>query len=295
MNALSRRQFLAGVGAGAVIATGTHPTNALLAAEPPKFKLGLVTYNVAAGWSLADVLSICKEVGIAAVECRTTHKHGVEPKLTSTERSDVKKQFADAGVVFWGCGSTCELHAADPAVVTKNIEECKQFIGLVKELGGKGVKVRPNGVAKGMTPEQACEQIGKALQQCGKAAADQGIEICVEVHGPVTALPVHMKKIMDVCQHPSVGVTWNSNGTDLVDGSIAAGFDMLAKHIRSCHINDLTNDAKKVYPYRDLFKRLKGIGYDRYTMCEVGKSYSPQEGRAFLKGYKELWTELTQG
>ncbi len=49
--------------------------------KPLLFKLGLVTYNVAANWDLPTTLKVCKAVGIAAVECRTTHKHGVEPSL----------------------------------------------------------------------------------------------------------------------------------------------------------------------------------------------------------------------
>jgi sugar phosphate isomerase/epimerase len=187
----------------------------------------------------------------------------------------------------------CEFHSPDKAVVAKNVEDCKRFVDLVRDLGGRGVKVRPNGVAKGMTVEAACEQIGQALEPCGRAAADAGIEIWVEVHGAVTQLPVNMRKIMDACGHPAVGVTWNSNATDRSpDGSIAAGFELLAPFIKSCHITDLTQDAAGKYPYRDLFRRLAGLGYDRYTLCEVGKSYTPDEGRAFLTGYKKLWGEL---
>ena len=127
----------------------------------------------------------------------------------------MKKRFADSGVVFWGSGSTCEFQSTDPAVVKKNIEECKRFIGLVKDIGGKGVKVRPNGVPKGADPQKTFEQIGKALTECGKAAADAGIEIWVEVHGGVTQVPKNMRVIMDACGHPAVGVTWNSNATDV--------------------------------------------------------------------------------
>ena len=266
----------------------------LLAARPakPKFQLGLVTYNVPANWDLPTLLDTCKAVGIAAVECRTTHKHGVEPSLSADDRQRVKGRFADSGVRFWGCGSVCEFHSPDAAVVAKNVEECKRFLGLVRDLGGTGVKVRPNGVAKGHTVEQACEQIGKALIGCGTAAADLGLEVWVEVHGSVTQEPANMKRIMDACGHKSVGVTWNSNPTDLKGGSLAEGFDLLAPHVKSCHINDLTNDAAGKYPYRDLFRRLAGIGYDRYMLCEVGKSYPPAEGREFLTGYKKLWEEL---
>ena len=293
MTQLSRRSFLA-TAAGAATAAALPAANA--AESPPKFKLGLVTYNVAAGWDLPTVLTVCREVGIAAVECRTTHKHGVEPKLSADERSGVKKQFADAGVVFWGSGSVCEFHAADPAVVAKNVEECKRFVGLVKDLGGKGVKVRPNGVPKGADPQKTFEQIGKALAECGKAAGDAGLEIWAEVHGAVTAVPKNARAIMDACGHPAVGLTWNSNGTDLDDTkSVAAAFELLKPFIRSCHINDLDNDKKGAYPYRELFKLLRGTGYDRYTLCEVGKTYDVAAGTAFLKGYKRLWEELAKG
>ncbi len=291
MRTPSRRDFLSTTAAGAA-ALALQPAIVSAAEPKAKFKLGLVTYNVAAGWDLPTVLRICKSVGIAAVECRTTHKHGVEPKLNADERKKVKQQFADAGVVFWGSGSTCEFHSDQPAVVKKNIEDCKTFLSLVKDLGGTGVKVRPNGVAKGMTVEKACEQIGTALKECGKAAADLGLEIWVEVHGNPTSIPKNMKSIMDTCAHPAVGVTWNSNATDVQNGSIAESFEMLAKHIKSCHITDLTNDKAGKYPYRDLFARFSKLGYDRYTLCEVGKTYSPEEGEKFLKCYKELWTEL---
>ena len=284
---VNRREFLAASAAVVAAASGTR------AAESPKFQLGLVTYNVAKDWDLATLLKTCKAAGVAAVECRTMHKHGVEPSLNAMQRKDVRKQFADAGVVFWGCGSVCEFHAADRAVVTKNVEDCKQFLELVKDLGGKGVKVRPNGVAKGQTVEQACVQIGQALQRCGVAAADLGLEIWVEVHGAVTQAPKNMRAIMDVCNHPAVGVTWNSNPTDIMDKSIGAGFDRLAKFIKSCHINDLGNDKKGDYPYRELFKRLRGIGYDRYTLCEVGTAVTPEKGVEYLTEYKKLWNELS--
>jgi len=286
---LTRRSFLA-AGAAAVAA----PT---LTAQPagPRYKLGLVTYNVASTWDLATVLRVCREVGIAAVECRTTHRHGVEPMLAADARRDVRRQFADSGVAFWGCGSVCEFHAADAAVVRRNVEDCKRFVDLVKDLGGRGVKVRPNGVPPGGDPARTFEQIGRALAECGRAAADAGVEIWVEVHGAVTAVPRNMKAIMEACGHASVGVTWNSNPTDLDEAKgIGAGFELLRPWVKSCHINDLENDRHGTYPYRDLFRRLTAMSYDRYTLIEVGRTYEVAAGTEFLKGYKKLWDELTR-
>src|SRR5688572_20711403 len=108
---LSRRDALktAGLATAATFAGGTLTAPARadqLKKTAPRFSLGLVTYNVAKDWDLPTVLKICKASGIAAVELRTTHKHGVEPTLSAAERKDVKKQFADSGIVCWGAGST---------------------------------------------------------------------------------------------------------------------------------------------------------------------------------------------
>src|SRR5207248_1157614 len=96
------------------------PTATALASPEPtplKFQLGLVTYNLAAKWDLPTLLKACRSAKIAAVEFRTSHAHGVEPSLTLDRRRDVKQKCADAGIAIWGCGTTCEFHAPDPAVV----------------------------------------------------------------------------------------------------------------------------------------------------------------------------------
>lgn len=296
MSAVTRRRFLhttgtlAAAGLAAPAAAGATPPD-----KPAPFKLGLVTYNVAKDWDVPTLLKVCKNAGIAAVELRTTHKHGVEPGLSQAQRADVRKRFADAGVVIWGAGTVCEFHAPDPAVVKKHIETCKQFVSLVHDLGGRGVKVRPNGLPKGVPEEKTLAQIGKALVPCGQAAADAGVEIWVEVHGGGTSHPPRMKAIMEHCGHPKVGVTWNSNATDLKDGSVAEHFKLLRPWLLSCHINDLYKDNSGAYPYRELFRLLRETGYDRYTLCEVGKAPPDvASGEEFLRYYKALWTELTR-
>lgn len=300
MSTSSRRDFLSAAGALGATSLVGFPTVGMAAeaatAKPaPKFRLGIVTYNIAADWDVPTILRICKNVGIPLVELRTTHKHGVEPALSKEQRQTVKKQFADAGIEIWGCGSVCEFHAPEAAVVQKHIETCKQFVQLVSDIGGKGVKVRPNGLRKDLTPEQSLEQIGKALVPCGQAAADAGVEIWVEVHGAKTAHPPSMARIMEVCGHPKVGVTWNSNADDIKDGSVAEYFKLLQPWIRSVHINDLWKDASGAYPYRELFRLLRESGYDRATLCEVGKGMPDERsGEEFLRYYKALWTELNR-
>ncbi len=157
----SRPEALGATGLAA--APAAEPSAVKDEEKKPKFRLGLVTYNLAANWDLPSLLKACKATGVSPVELRTTHKHGVEPSLSKEERADVKKRFADAGVDIWGCGTVCEFQSKDPAVVQKNIETCKQFVQLAADIGGKGVKVRPNGLPDKDQIPRTLDQIGKAL------------------------------------------------------------------------------------------------------------------------------------
>ncbi|MER3415407.1 MAG: sugar phosphate isomerase/epimerase [Gemmataceae bacterium] len=289
----TRRQFLAtagGLAAGSAIsdAAGLHVHQE---ANPPPFRLGIVTYNIAARWDLSTILKVCRAVGLYAVELRTTHKHGVEPDISAARRREVRQAFADAGVVLWGYGTVCEFHAPDPAEVRRNIELCKRFVQLAADTGAKGVKVRPNGLPREVPAEKTLAQIGRALRECGQAAEQAGVEIWVEVHGAGTALPHNMKTIMEHCHHSHVGITWNSNDTDLINGSLAAGFAMLRPWIRSCHINELY----RPYPWRELFRLLRDMHYDRVTLAEIPGMPDPDSGERLLRYYKALWAELARG
>lgn len=291
---VTRRAMLAG---GAMLAgAGLLRGGALLAAEEGKepkarMKLGLVTYNLAHDWDVPTILEKCKRHKFEGVELRTTHAHKVEPTLNAEARREVRQRFADSGVILWGLGSVCEFHSPDPSAVQHNIQVCREFVKLAADVGAKGVKVRPNGLPKEVPVEKTLEQIGKALNECGKAAADAGVEIWLEVHGNGTAHPPYIRTILDTCAHPSVGACWNSNASDVKDGSIKEYFDLLAKDIKSCHITDILG---KSYPYPELFSRFRRIGYDRFTLCEVTVPATTDRD-AYMDKYRARWEELVRG
>lgn len=293
-----RREFLQTAGVLGVLA-GNASVNAGLTSpqEKPRkaaFRLGIVTYNIPNSWDLKTILDVCRKTEIAAVEFRTTHKHGVEPSLSSDQRKEVRSRCADAGIVIWGLGSVCEFHSPKPEVVKSQIEDCKRFVDLAADLGAQGVKVRPNGLPKEKPVAETLKQIGESLAVCADFAKSRNVEIWCEVHGSGTAEPKNMAAIMKQAAGASnLGVTWNSNGSDVVKGSIASSFELLQPWIKSCHINDL---YKKDYPYKELFRLLTQSGYDRYTLIEVGRSI-PDVAMAteFLKYYRALWQELVEG
>ncbi|REK11917.1 MAG: hypothetical protein DWQ37_12910 [Planctomycetota bacterium] len=128
-------------------------------------QLGLVTYQWGKDWDLPTVIKNCEETGFAGVELRSTHKHGVEPSLSAGQRKEVAQRFADSEVALVGLGTACEYHSPDPAELKKNIEETKAFIHLCHDVGGSGIKVRPNGLPAGVPQAKTIEQIGQALDE----------------------------------------------------------------------------------------------------------------------------------
>ncbi len=279
---MKRRDFLSTVAVlPAAAALQSSHTSARAQARVP-LKLGTVTYNIAKDWDVPTIIKNLTEVGMEAVELRTTHTHGVELSLSPTARAEVKNRFGDSAVAIGGLGTTCEYHSPDAAVLRRNIEETKAWATLAKDVGAPGVKVRPNGMPKGVPEEKTLEQIGKALGECGVAARDQGVRIQLEVHGAGTARLPAIRKIMDYSgNHPGVAVCWNSNQTDLLDGGFEPAFTLVKDQIGQVHMRDLFLEE---YPWRTLFTALSEMKFGGYCFAEIPESADPIRVLKYYRG-----------
>lgn len=246
-------------------------------------QLGIVTYNIAKDWDLPTILKLLEKLEYEGVELRTGHAHKVEVGLSKHEREEIRKRFDDSPVELAGLGSAFEFQSQDPSEVKHNIEGTKEYVRLAHDLGAPGVKVRPNGIPKGADLDATLRQIGAALHEVGRDAADFGIEIRVEVHGAVTSLLPNFAKIMTYADCDNVRACWNSNPSDVQNGSIEAGFNLIGPKIGEVHLRDLTDST---YPWRDLFARLKKQNYQGYTLAEIAESADPER---VLRYFRALW------
>jgi len=254
-------------------------------ASAAKMRYGLVTYQWGADWDLPTLIANCQKGRADGVELRTENAHKVEPTLSADERKDVKKRFADSPIVLIGLGTNEDFHHADLSIVKKNIEKSKEFIKLSHDIGGSGVKVKPNDLVKDVPQEKTIEQIGHSLNELGAFGADLGQQIRLEVHGRRTQpLPI-IAAIMKVADHPNVAVCWNSNSTDLKGEGLAHNFHLVEKRLgATTHVHDL---GGKAYPYAELFKLLKQANYTGWVLAEESRKVpdrvaSLQAERAFF-------------
>jgi hypothetical protein len=252
-----------------------------------KMRLSLCTYLWGDDWDLPTLIANCAKTKILGVELRTQHKHGVEPKLDAAARQEVKKRFGDSPVSLVGLGTNECYHHADPKALARAIEATKAFVKLGHDCGGSGVKVKPNDLPKGVPPEKTIEQIGRSLNELAKFAADYGQQIRLEVHGGCSRLPI-IKQIMDVADHPNVGVCWNCNGEDLKDQGLKHNFSLVQKrlgattHVRELNLTD--------YPYQDLITLLVQANYAGWVLLECRTR--PKDRVAALVEQREVFDNM---
>ncbi len=255
-----------------------------------KVQYGLVTYNWGKDWDLPTLIKNCETAEVPGVELRTTHRHGVERTLTAAQRRDVKKQFADSPVTLVGIGSDERYDNPDPAILRKAILATHDFIKLSHDVGGTGVKVKPNSFHKNVPHEKTIEQIGKTLNQLGKYGLEWGQQIRLEVHGQCAPLPI-MKQILDIADHPNVAICWNCNPTDLQGKGLEYNFNLVKDRFgATVHIHDLINSS---YPHQQFFNLLAKENYSGWLMLEEGKV--PKDNIvAKLAEQKKLFTQMWQ-
>ncbi len=265
-----RRQFLkktliatAGIGYLPHLANAAYAPNK----SAKGMRFGLVTYLWGKDMDLPTLLDVCEKSGVLGVELRTQHAHGVEPELSKLQRAEVRKRFADSPVELVGYGSNAQYHENDPAKVKANIALTKEYLSLMHDCGGSGVKVKPNGFVNDVPREKTIEQIGLSLNEVAKFGEELGQEIRVEVHGRGTSeLPV-VRDIFKVATHPNATVCWNSNDVDLDGAGLGENFDMVKDRFGSTvHIRELNVGN---YPYPELMQKFNEMDYQGWILLEA--------------------------
>ena len=289
---LSRRAFMeqgSKVAAGVVAGVLAAPQVLAAGAEAPEgMRFGLVTYQWGRDWDVPTLIRNCQRAGAYGVELRVEHAHGVSTALSKRGRYEVKLRFDQSPVELVGLGTNWAFHYPDPARLRDELEGAKAYVRLSHDVGGSGVKVKPNALPDGVPDEKTIEQIGLSLNELGRFAEDYGQEIRVEVHGRETQqLPI-MRRIFDIADHPSVAVCWNSNPQDLDGQGLVHNFNLVKHRLgRTVHVREFDEGD---YPYQELINLLAAMDYDGWILMEARTE--PMDRVAALKAQRVLFDQM---
>jgi hypothetical protein len=270
--------------------TGSCLIPSLSAAEgkSPKMKLGLVTYLWGKDWDVPTLIANCTAAKIYGVELRTEHAHGVEPSISPARRKEVKKMFDDSAVKIVGMGTNQQYDFIEPEKLKASIEQTKEWIKVSRDVGGTGVKVKPNAFHPEVPHKQTIEQIGLALREVGQFGANYGQKIRLEVHGTETQELPNIKAIMDAANHPNVVVCWNSNDEDLIGQGLEYNFNLVRNKLGdTVHVREMNIGA---YPYQQLMDLFVKINYEGWILLEC-RTNPPDKVKA-MKDQLEIFNSM---
>jgi sugar phosphate isomerase/epimerase len=231
-----------------------------------KMRLGLVTYLWGKDWDNDTIIKNLSKSGIYGVELRVEHAHKVSPSLSKAERKEVRKKYKDGGIEIVGMGTNQQYDFPDGKKLFESIEMTKEYVRLSHDIGGSGVKVKPNQFHPDVPKSRTIEQIGRSLSQLALFGADYGQQIRLEVHGNETQEIENIKAIMDVADHPNVTVCWNCNPEDLKGNGLEYNFNLLKDRFGDeCHVRELDEQS---YPYQALMNLFVQMNYKGWVLLE---------------------------
>jgi sugar phosphate isomerase/epimerase len=291
MPLIDRKTFLNQISllAGSSLLAGPALATEMLRAKSA-VKLGFVTYLWGKDWDLPTLIKNCADTHISGVELRVEHAHNVMPELNAVQRREVKKRFADSPVKIVGLGTNQQFDFIDPDKLKASIERAKEFVRLSADVGGTGVKVKPNGLHKEVPVDKTITQIGESLNELARYAADFGQQIRLEVHGEETQELPMTKRIMDVATHPNATICWNCNPQDLNGKGFQANFDLVKDRFgATCHVRELDRTD---YPYQDLLNNLVAMNYKGWVLLECHTN--PADKIAQMKAQRAVFDRMIE-
>ncbi|WP_353719281.1 TIM barrel protein [Dyadobacter sp. 676] len=254
-----------------------------------EMKLGFVTYLWGKDWDVPTLIKNLSDTRITGVELRVEHAHKVMPDLTPVQRQEVKRRFEDSPVKIVGLGTNQQYDYPDQEKLKASIERTREFIRLSADVGGTGVKVKPNALHKEVPKEKTLEQIGLALRGLAGYAADFGQQLRLEVHGEETQELPNIRKIMDYADHPNAGICWNCNKQDLNGQGFQYNFDLVKKYFGdTCHVRELDRTD---YPYPELIDNLAKMDYKGWVLLECHTN--PDDKIQALKQQRQVFDKMT--
>jgi sugar phosphate isomerase/epimerase len=266
-NLQNRRAFIRNMtlASGLLIVPGTSMEE-MFSPRKIRMRLGLVTYLWGKDWNNDTLIKNLSQSGIYGVELRVEHAHGVSPSLSKAERKEVRKKYKDGGIEIVGMGTNQQYDFPDGNKLYESIEKTKEYILLSRDIGGSGVKVKPNQFHPNVPKSRTIEQIGRSLRQLAVFGADYGQQIRLEVHGNETQEIENIKAIMDVADHPNATVCWNCNPEDLKGNGLEYNFNLLKDRFGDiCHVRELDEQS---YPYQSLMNLFVQMNYKGWILLE---------------------------
>jgi len=236
-------------------------------------KLSIMSYQIAKDWDLETCLEVAKRTGCVGLEFRVElgYKHGVELECTPEERQAIRGKCAQAGIDIACVATGCRFHFPEPEKRAEQVALAKEYIQLAADLGCGRIRVFGNDLPGDVEKRQVVGFVGNALREIAEFAEPSGVDVLLEMHGDFNDWRT-AAAAAEWANHKRVGIVYNCDLRDVVDGSVRECFEGIQHLLRHLHYHSLLAD----YPYKELLELLKGVDYQGYLSAELPASDDPE-------------------
>jgi sugar phosphate isomerase/epimerase len=280
---LTRRSFLASVGAGLAVAPG------LLRAQSrsARYPIGFSTLGCPA-WSWKTILEHANTHGFAAIEIRGVAGEMDLPKVgefIGTRLAETKKDLEALDLVVSDLGSSATMHEKDPVARAKQFDEGRRFIDLAAAMGVKYVRMFGDRIPEGEPRDQVIARVTEGFRQMADHAKGAGVIVLIESHGDFTR-SADLQRILSDVGTPQFALLWDAHHSFVAGQEQPADtFAKLGRWIRHTHLKDSKpNGADRRYvlvgtgevPVAQQVRVLAGAGYKGFYSLEWEKKWQPE-------------------
>lgn len=233
-------------------------------------KLGLNTYSICQEMTFEHLLALLTGNRFEAVEfrCEAGQAHGVELEAGPAKRREIRHRIEQAGLMVSVVSTSQRFESPDLAIRAAAVERSKRYVELADDLGARGVRVFGNDFPQGVAREDVVRYVGESLREVGEFAEGTDVRVLLEMHGQFNYWEYCLGAV-EIANHPSVALNYNSDKRDLVDGSVAFVLGKVGSQIRHVHVHDLADEE---FPYLELLRHLKDADYQGFVSLELGYS-----------------------
>ena len=250
--------------------------------------------------TLAETLSVARELGYDAIEPRidAKHAHGVEVAASEARREELKAEVARSGVALSCVATSCKV--ADPAKADATIADLRERIDLAGDVGAPTIRLFGGPFPDNVNRQAAIDSAASTLSIVAEQAQQRGVTLCFETHD-AWCDPSHVAAVLKKVDHPAIAANWDiMHPVRMGQATIDESFQVLQPWIRHLHVHDGQNVEGKVsllpigegqIDHRRAIELLIGMGYDGYVSGEWIKwepyeTHLPRE-LATMKRYEQ--------
>ncbi len=250
--------------------------------------------------TLAEMLSLAKELGYDGVEPRIDagHAHEVEVATPEGRRKELRDQAADSGISLCCVATSCKV--ADPSSTEQTVSDLRARIDLAGDVGAPAIRIFGGSFGQDVSRQGAIDSAGSTLRIVAEQARQRGVTLCFETHD-AWCDPSHVAAVLKKVDHPAVAVNWDiMHPVRMGLATIDESFEILQPWIRHIHVHDGRTEAGKLtllpigqgeIDHRRAIELLMRAGYGGYLSgewikWEAYEAHLPRE-LATMKGYEE--------